>query len=112
MNLINLKKKLIKEKGIMKKYIQQMKKDAKSVEGYMLKMNGSQMLLRSQFSNIQGFQNCLKGQNLSFQRMTGSFIQIIHADGNHWITVEGVHSSLVRVYDSRYQSTHRCRLQV
>lgn len=62
-------------------------------------------ILRSQFPNIQGFQNPLKGQNLSFQRLNGSFIQIIHADGNHWITIEGVHASFVRVYDSVYRST-------
>lgn len=62
-------------------------------------------ILRSQFPNIQGFQSTLRGQNLSFKRLSGSFIQIIHADGNHWITVEGVRASFVKVYDSMYRST-------
>ena len=66
-------------------------------------------ILRSQFPNIQGFQSTLRGQNLSFKRLSGSFIQIIHADGNHWITVEGVRASFVKVYDSMYVSINYCQ---
>lgn len=36
--------------------------------------------------------------------MTGPYIMIIHTGGNHWLTIEGVHSSLVRVYDSVHKS--------
>lgn len=27
---------------------------------------------------------------------------MIHTNGNHWITVAGIHGSLVKVYDSKY----------
>ena len=61
-------------------------------------------ILKKQFPLISGLQNPTLGQNLSFKRFHGPFIQILHTDGNHWLAVEGAHGSLVRVYDSRKQS--------
>ena len=61
-------------------------------------------ILKKQFPSISGLQNPVYGQNLSFKRLNGPFIQILHTDGNHWLAVEGVHGSFVRVYDSRKQS--------
>lgn len=67
-------------------------------------INAAQKVLLNQFPVIAGFQNTVKSQNLSFNRIVGPYIQITHVNGNHWVTLEGVHGSLVRVYDSKYQS--------
>ncbi len=36
--------------------------------------------------------------------MYSPYIQIVHVNSNHWITIEGVCGDLVRVYDSKYRS--------
>ena len=61
-------------------------------------------ILRHQFPSVSGLQNTLLGQNLTFERMSKPYVQIIHTDGNHWLAVEGVHGSFVKVYDSRNRS--------
>ena len=61
-------------------------------------------ILKHQFPSISGLQNPLQGQNLTFERMSVPYVQIIHTDGNHWLAVQGVHGSFVKVYDSRKQS--------
>ena len=57
-------------------------------------------LLQGQFPTVAGFQDPIKGQNLSFKRIDGPYVQIIHIDGNHWVTLAGIHGSLVKIYDS------------
>lgn len=61
-------------------------------------------LLKTQFPNLAGFQASILGQNLSFRRLEGPYVQIIHTNGNHWVTVAGIHGSFVKVYDSKYKS--------
>ncbi len=61
-------------------------------------------LLKTQFPNVVGFQATILGQNLSFKRLEGPYVQVIHTNGNHWVTVAGIHGSLVKVYDSKYKS--------
>ena len=57
-------------------------------------------LLQGQFPTVAGFQDPIKGQNLSFKHIDGPYVQIIHTDGNHWVTLAGIHGSLVKIYDS------------
>ena len=57
-------------------------------------------LLQGQFPTLAGFQDPIKSQNCSFQRIDDPYVQIIHTDGNHWITLAGIHGSLVKVHDS------------
>ena len=57
-------------------------------------------LLQGQFPTLAGFQDSIKSQNCSFQRIDNPYVQIIHTDGNHCITLSGIHASLVKVYDS------------
>ena len=61
--------------------------------------------LRNQYPMFRGFHNTLLGSNLSFPITKPPFIQILHVNGNHWITVEAVTLNFVRVYDSLYNST-------
>ena len=61
-------------------------------------------LLKSQFPNVLGFQASVLSQKSMFKRIEGSYVQIINTNSNHWITVAGIHGSLVRVYDSKYKS--------
>lgn len=60
--------------------------------------------MKAQFPDVVGFQPPTLAQNLSFKRIEGPYVQIIHTNGNHWITVAGIHGSLVKVYDSKYKS--------
>ena len=62
-------------------------------------------LLQQQFPNVGGLYSPSLAYDLSFDPVNGSFIQILHTGTNHWVTVEGVDDSLVRVYDSLYTST-------
>ena len=62
-------------------------------------------ILKDQFPHIQGHQHTGRSQDLSFVRLDGPFIQILNNERNHWLTVEGVDGSLVRVYDSLCSST-------
>ncbi len=43
-------------------------------------------------------------KNKSFKRINGPYVQIIHINGNHWVTIAGIHCSLVKFYDSKYRS--------
>ncbi|KAL5509803.1 hypothetical protein EMCRGX_G005233 [Ephydatia muelleri] len=65
-------------------------------------MDAASSLLSSQFSSLCGFYSTLLGQNLSFPVTRESFIQILNAGGNHWITVEHTQSFSVNVFDSKF----------
>lgn len=67
-----------------------------------LHISAANEILKTQFPNENGFQQPVLGQNLSFRRINGPYVQIIHTNGNHWVTVAGIHGSLVKVYDSKY----------
>ena len=60
--------------------------------------------MKTQFQDVVGFQPSILGKNLSFKRIEGPYLLIIHTNGNHWITVAGIHGSLVKVNDSNYKS--------
>ena len=64
-------------------------------------------LIKIQFPHLTGLWDCLVGHTYrSFQKTDGAFIQIIHVNGNHWITVQNVPKlHIVKIYDSINEST-------
>ena len=64
-------------------------------------------LIKIQFPHLTGLHNCLIGHSLHFFPKTeGAFIQILHVNENHWITIQNVpRMHIVNVYDSIYEST-------
>jgi len=62
-------------------------------------------ILLNQYPILRGFHNTLFGANLSFPITKPPFIQIIHVNNNHWITVKAVTMNFVWVYDSLYNLT-------
>ena len=57
-------------------------------------------LLRHQFTDIKSLQSPCYGQDLSFQPTGSPFVQILHVQGHHWITIYAVHYGLIFIYDS------------
>ena len=53
-------------------------------------------MLRKQFPEVRGLQSPLLGQSLSFAVTEPPFVQVLHVDTLHWVTVIGVSSSLVK----------------
>ncbi len=52
----------------------------------------AQKLLKQHFAYIDGFQDTHCGPNSSFRvlPLDGRYVQILHADGNHWVTVSNI----------------------
>ena len=44
-------------------------------------------LLKKQFPDMKSVQSPCFGQDLSFQSMGSPFVQILHVEGLHWITI-------------------------
>ena len=67
-------------------------------------INAAQQLMKDDkyLLPVEGLQNPILGQTLSFEVQTGEFVQILHSGGNHWITIStvGTEHAHVRVYDS------------
>ena len=67
-------------------------------------INASQTLLKKQTTTYVGFQNTLLGVNLGYKAIERGkpFIQILHSNGNHWITSTnaGCAAGAVKVFDS------------
>ena len=57
-------------------------------------------LLRKQFPDIKSLQSPCIGQDLSFRSTGSPFVQILHVEGLHWITIYAVHHALIFIYDS------------
>ena len=69
-------------------------------------------LLKTQFPSVYGLHDTKLGEDLSFPATEYPFIQILHA-GDHWLTIEGISSSLARTYDSMdYSSSGKAQLQI
>ena len=51
---------------------------------------------------VDGLQDTIHGQNMSFKATKGELVQILHSGGNHWLTVSnvGAEPDTIRVYDS------------
>ena len=67
-------------------------------------MDAASSLLSSQLPSLCGLYSTLLGQNLSFPVTRESFIQILNAGGNHWITVQHTQSFSVNVFDSKFST--------
>ena len=69
-------------------------------------------LLKLQFPSVCGLHDPKLGEDLSFPITGFPFIQILHA-GDHWLTVEGISSSLAKTYDTmNYSSSGKVQLQI
>ena len=75
-------------------------------------INAASYLLKDQFPSVSGLHDTRYRQDLSFSSAKSSFVQILHAE-NHWLTVAGVHASLVKVYDTmKYTTTSDVQCQI
>ena len=65
-------------------------------------INLGQNMLLKQHPQINGLQSTLLGQNFGFSPMPFEFVQILHENENHWITIStiGCPASEVNIYDS------------
>ena len=70
----------------------------------ILHISAANEMMKTQFQDVVGFQPSILWENLSFKHIEGPYLQIIHTNGNHWITVAGIHGFLVKIYDSKYKS--------
>ena len=64
-------------------------------------VNAGQMIIKYTFPHICGLQNILLGLNLQFDVQATEFVQILHIDGNHWITISTIGCKVgeVNLYD-------------
>lgn len=64
----------------------------------------AQFLMRSDpgLLKVDGLQDTVLAQNMSFKATRGEMVQILHSGGNHWLTVSnvGAETDAIRVYDS------------
>ena len=78
-------------------------------------INCAQKLLKTDYPNIQGFQNTQLGKKLSFKMIDWEhpFIQILHVNGNHWVTVSnvGCEKGFINIYDSQYRYVSKATLR-
>ncbi len=47
-------------------------------------INAAQHLMRDEYPNIDGLQDLILQQNLSFRVQTGEFVKILNKGNNHW----------------------------
>ena len=73
---------------------------------HMLKANN---VFKRDYPSVDGLQDTLLQQNFSWDIPTSEFVQILHVNGNHWITISniGVPDSSVNVYDSLYSGINQ-----
>ena len=69
-------------------------------------VNAVMGLIKKQFPGLAGLHNCLIGlSHRSFPKTEGDFIQIIHVNGYHWITVQhDTQLDIINIYDSMFNS--------
>lgn len=65
-------------------------------------ITASQKLLKESFPHTGSLQPTILGQNLTFEVQRTEFVQILHVNGCHWLTIStiGCHDSEVKIYDS------------
>ena len=44
-------------------------------------------ILKMQFPDVAGFQDTIKWQNKPFKCIDCPYVQIVHTNANHWITI-------------------------
>ena len=79
-------------------------------------MFGACSLLAKQFPGVSGLQDTLLGPANQFCVVTAPFVQILHNDDSHWLTVASAPQDVVAdviVYDSLYNDIDpHCRLVI
>ena len=71
-------------------------------------INAAQVLLKTKFPLIEGFQDTLLQKKHAFEVMSGEFIQIINKSNSHWVTLSNLglqQHGTIRLYDSLNSST-------
>lgn len=65
-------------------------------------INAAQTLLKRQHPDVGGLQNTNLGRNLTFAIERGTFVQMLHVHGNHWITISNMFckSNEIDIFDS------------
>ena len=65
-------------------------------------INAAQCLISDRFPRINGLQNTILGQSMSYEIKKGEFVQIFHNGHGHWITIStyGCESGFGNVFDS------------
>lgn len=67
-------------------------------------IQAAQLLMKSDSGllKVDGLQDTVRAQNMSFRATKGEMVQILHSGGNHWLTVSnvGAEANTIRVYDS------------
>ena len=73
---------------------------------HMLKANN---VLKKDYPSVDGLQDTLLQQNFSWDIPSSEFVQVLHVNGNHWITISniGVSDQSVNVYDSLYNGINQ-----
>ena len=76
-------------------------KDRLLTDNHMLKAN---TIFKKEYPDVDGFQDTLLQQNFSWAVPSSEFVQVLHVNGNHWITISniGISDNSVNVYDSLY----------
>ena len=82
-------------------------KDIKVLEcGYLTDehMLMANSILKKDYPSVDGLQYTLLQQSFSWDIPSSEFVQVLHVNGNHWITISniGLSDSSVNVYDSLY----------
>ena len=72
-------------------------------------------MLQGQFSELQGLASPVLGQKVCFPKFDGilgyngqTYMQVLHNDNNHWITIEIVSQEEVHIYDSLFSKPNYC----
>ena len=73
---------------------------------HMLKAHN---ILKKDYPSVDGLQDTLLQQNFSCDIPSSEFVQVLHVNGNHWITISniGVSDQSVNVYDSLYNDINQ-----
>ena len=78
-------------------------------------------ILKNDYPHIDGLQDTLLQQNLSWKVPTSDYVQILNADQNHWITITNIRpqslsaqpsKDTVYVYDSLYDHVSEATKQL
>ena len=54
-------------------------------------MNAANQIFKSDYPHVDGLQDTLLQQNLSWDVPKGEFIQFLHVKGSHWITITNIY---------------------
>ncbi len=68
-------------------------------------INAAQQILQQQHPDISGFQSPILQFTRTFEVQKKKFVQILHANSNHWITISTIQCppSPVKVYDTNHE---------